>query len=481
MKKMLVAICGLLLISSCSLFQNKEGLQTYENALTLNKEGKVLEAKAIFVQSCNMGIQAACHAVGKAKGKIAKRLSILQGATTDDETQIVLVLPKGENYFFNVWDGNVLVKAVVAKDFQRDDSDWKVKKVYISGLKTGVDYRLEIVNRSNGDIEDERTFQSLKTKGKKLDYFVASCMSDYFHKEQEQMWTEAFEQVKPEVIFIIGDAVYADWINNKPVREGANPQQLWMRFQQGWNSYLLMRKAHLVPTYGVWDDHDYGKNNGGMDFQYKNQAKEIFQTFFAQTGKVATSNITQGHGVGFALKLRNQMFYFLDNRSFRSGFKDVDGTHIGEAQEKWLYSLMKKNSKPSWLIMGDQFFGAYHRFESFEGLHKTSFKKFIKKLKSMNRRVMFITGDRHLTEIMKIEPQQLGYTTYELTSSGIHTKVYPGTLAKEPNSRGIEGADGKLNYMFVKTNAISSKHIKFDVSSYTQNKELLFSRKLEVK
>ena len=42
------------------------------------------------------------------------------------------------------------------------------------------------------------------------------------------------------------------------------------------------------------------------------------------------------------------------------------GTHWGYQQEKWLTRELSRNNKPAWLIQGDQFFGAYHRFESYE-------------------------------------------------------------------------------------------------------------------
>ena len=33
---------------------------------------------------------------------------------------------------------------------------------------------------------------------------------------------------------------------------------------------------------GVWDDHDYGINDGGKDFKLKNQTRDVFLDFVGE-------------------------------------------------------------------------------------------------------------------------------------------------------------------------------------------------------
>ena len=33
---------------------------------------------------------------------------------------------------------------------------------------------------------------------------------------------------------------------------------------------------------GVWDDHDYGKNDGGSDYKLKDKTREIFLDFIGE-------------------------------------------------------------------------------------------------------------------------------------------------------------------------------------------------------
>ncbi|MBT4792922.1 MAG: hypothetical protein HON90_15205, partial [Halobacteriovoraceae bacterium] len=98
------------------------------------------------------------------------------------------------------------------------------------------------------------------------------------------------------------------------------------------------------------------------------------------------------------------------------------------------------------LIMGDQFFGAYHPFESFEGRHPVQFKSFLNELKMTDKKYVFLSGDRHLVEVMKIDAKEFGKQSYEYTVSGMHTKMYAGSLSQSENSRRVGGFDTDPNY-----------------------------------
>jgi alkaline phosphatase D len=37
-----------------------------------------------------------------------------------------------------------------------------------------------------------------------------------------------------------------------------------------------------VPVVGVWDDHDYGINNGDKTFKRKNELREIYLDFIGE-------------------------------------------------------------------------------------------------------------------------------------------------------------------------------------------------------
>lgn len=127
-------------------------------------------------------------------------------------------------------------------------------------------------------------------------------------------------------------------------------------------------------------------------------------------------------------------------------------------QDQWLAKLLDQGgSDVAWLITGDQWFGAYSPFESFESNQPNDFKKFMARLKEQGGRVAFISGDRHASEISKIEKPLLGYETLEVVSSPIHAKVYPSNWTDFPNPRQIAATAEAFNYVLIESRVDNQK------------------------
>jgi phosphodiesterase/alkaline phosphatase D-like protein len=171
--------------------------------------------------------------------------------------------------------------------------------------------------------------------------------------------------------------------------------------------------------------------------------------------------------------LRGQNFFFLDGRSFRDSRENKKGGHLGMAQRSWLHKSLQKTTGLNWLIMGDQFFGGYHSFESFEGLHPIQFNAFKNELKKLNKRYVFLSGDRHLVEAMKISKEEVGRTSMEYTISGMHTKTYKGALKRDPNPRRIGGFDGQENYGIFTTREFDNDQTSITLKAYSISGEKL--------
>ena len=149
--------------------------------------------------------------------------------------------------------------------------------------------------------------------------------------------------------------------------------------------------------------------------------------------------------------------------------------------------VIKANPGAIWLISGDQWFGAHHPFESYEGSHPASFRAFFEKVRESmaNKKsaysLILASGDRHLAEIQKIKPfTKHRYETFELTSSGIHARVYADTLQKFPSKNALAAAGGVLNYMIISSTANEAAELQ--VKSVARNQgEVLFEREMKVK
>ena len=402
-------------------------------------------------------------------------LAVMQGGTDDKSTQIVVLHKKSRSLPFlikNTSSNRELKKSQLStRQVERSHSPWVLTHINLKGLNPASRYRIDFLNK-RGEVVDSRSFKTLE-QTPKLKWAVASCMNDSFMNAQKQQWLDLMSH-RPQVLFMIGDNVYADLKTKK-----VDPKVLWERYAETRNRLEVFRSQKLVPVLATWDDHDFGKNNGGVEFPYTKEAKDIFESFFPQAKNRFIFH--KGPGVSRAFRFSKQNFLLLDNRSFRSkrNISAEKQFHFGSQQEKWIYGIAKKAKGPLWLISGDQFFGGYHPFESYQGNHPEAFRKFLKRLQQTGRKVLFLSGDRHLTELTRIPRKHLGYVTYEFTSSGIHSSVFPGSLMRTPNPLDIEGVDGTMNYMIVESQS-RGRGIRLKTTSYGPDKRVLFSRTLKV-
>ena len=93
-----------------------------------------------------------------------------------------------------------------------------------------------------------------------------SCL----HQDLPQpIWKEIKAQ-NPEVFIMLGDNVYGDTYGNIQNLERAYQKQHWN-----------FKKAGLAfPFLAIWDDHDYGKNDGGVEFNLKDESQKLFLKFW---------------------------------------------------------------------------------------------------------------------------------------------------------------------------------------------------------
>jgi alkaline phosphatase D len=231
-------------------------------------------------------------------------------------------------------------------------------------------------------------------------------------------------------------------------------------------------------VFAVWNDHDYGKNDGDRTFNGKTESTDIFLTFFAQ--RKPAPGFEPGPGVSSWWNAYGAHFAFLDNRSFRSpnGLDIPDQTHFGEAQDKWLSEHLQISHEAVFLISGDQFFGGYHPFESFEGNHPKRFLAELLEWKAAGAPLVFMSGDRRLSEILKVPAARLGYTTYELTSSPIHAQP---SEAKYPSPNQLVGADGQCNYIILELIRSERNFVQLDVQAFGLERKQLYQKTLTVK
>lgn len=364
----------------------------------------------------------------RALGPAGRRVPLLQTATTETSTQIIVLRTLSENWHYEVVDSqDRAIGFTSAGTVSGPNSKYATERLTITGINARDRFRLKIF--AGGRLLDTRTFKGLELSRDNARFAILSCMDDRAENHAE-MWREVISE-QPDVMFFLGDNVYVDG-EDQPV----TAELIWARYVETRLTLDVYQMEPLAPVFATWDDHDYGEDNAGASFRFKQEAYRTFKAFYGGEDAGAFKN---GPGVSSLLNGFGQRFVLLDSRSFRSR-----GEQWGAAQKSWLYgNLDPRSTAPVWVFNGSQFYGAYQQYESVEREAPRDLNELTSNLSALAAPVVLAAGDVHYSEIMNLEPAILGYPTVEITSSALHSVRADGL---SPNRR---RAFATLNNSFV--------------------------------
>lgn len=273
---------------------------------------------------------------------------------------------------------------------------------------------------------------SLVLQGQKTTLSFGSC-----HKMDDptsEVILETIAVERPDGFIWLGDIVYG---------KDGDPQDLTQKYERLANKPAYQNLKQNTQVYGIWDDHDYGINDGGADYIHKVQSRKDFFSFL-QLSKDNEAFQREGayqvHNIGSqdqTIKL-----ILLDNRYFKSPYtnskkesqryqKNRKGTLLGKAQWAWLEKQLQHSTAAVHVFgSGIQFLSNKHRFEKWSNYPKERKKmmRLLRKYKVKNP--IFLTGDRHMSELSKTD---IGYTTLiDATSSGMTEALTYNLLEENP-------------------------------------------------
>jgi alkaline phosphatase D len=205
-------------------------------------------------------------------------------------------------------------------------------------------------------------------------------------------------------------------------------------------------------NFAIWDDHDFGPNNSGSSYELKDIALEVFKNNWGNK----TFGEADNAGVYTKFQWSDAEFFLCDNRYYRDdteindsigGKPNPNKKHMGAAQMKWLKnSLAFSKSVFKIIVIGGQVLNPMNDYEGLQQypLEYAELINFIQEEKING--VVFLSGDRHFTELEKFIPKG-GYPLYDLTSSSVTAGVYDISKSKEFNNPSrVEGT------LFMKNN-----------------------------
>lgn len=287
------------------------------------------------------------------------------------------------------------------------------------------------------------------------DVFTLAFASCARQTEPQPIWNE-IAKVNPEVFLYIGDNVYADVyeVDGKRKMQAVDKKE---RFE------VAYAQANAIPEFaafraqvplmlGTWDDHDYGKNDGGKEFVLKKESQTAFLDFFEFA---KDDPIRQQEGIYHSRILddagRKVQIIMLDTRYHRDELvrnptgrpenkgpylinSDTSSSILGETQWQWLAQELEKPADVRFIVTSIQIVAYEHAWEGW-GLFPHERDRMYQLIADTKANgIVFISGDRHLMEISKDEGQlghKVPYPIWDFTSSDITRNL---SIVNEANS-----------------------------------------------
>lgn len=396
---------------------------------------------------------------------------VLQGATSQTETQFRILVKSNRVYRYWVIDGVGGGRRQVAPKSRSGvpTSQGVVDHVFVDGLQPDTMYWLEIEATGAGQTTERRQFSTMSTKnraGDPLRIALISCLNDRYVDDQSDMW-EAVAKSSPELMIFNGDCCYVDQ------RWDGTTEGMWTRHLETRRMLDVFKWDRLIPILTTWDDHDTAANDSDSSNPLLPTAREYFTAMFASD---PVQGITTTSGLDYVFDTHGMRFVFLDDRSNKAWDRIYS-----DDQEKWLGEQIASSPGPIWLINGIQFWGAYLiGAESLEYNARAQLNRIMKMGEAASSPIIFCSGDVHFSELMEIEDSQMGYKTYELTSSALHSRTFPGIQFRSHNSRRLESTS-RYNFMAVEMRAKSKAAVEFETVSLGAAQAEYFRFKGEVK
>ncbi len=178
------------------------------------------------------------------------------------------------------------------------------------------------------------------------------------------------------------------------------------------------------PNYAIWDDHDYGPNDAGSSFELKDVALQVFKDFWGNKSYGEADN----PGVYTKFTWSDCDFFLIDDRYYRSddAMKDSSSAKqfLGDRQFTWLAnSLLYSKASFKFLVFGSQVLNPMNDFESFR-FYKKEYDALLTLIRENKiEGVVFLSGDRHISEIIKVQPEGI-YPLYDVTGSAFTSRSY---------------------------------------------------------
>ncbi len=223
----------------------------------------------------------------------------------------------------------------------------------------------------------------------------------------------------------IGDFTYADrrilptiWVASS-MREA----EAMYNFTKQNRAYRGFEAKHTVV--GVWDDHDYGCNNGDKRFEKKAEMKQMFLDYIGEPMGTERRLNRSGVYADYEVSLAGELGVRMILLDVRYNSDPDSGDVLGEEQWAWLDRVLGETKDDLYLIASGIQILPVDGMPFFEHWSSSSRARLLSTIRRHSKSgIVLLSGDVHFAQLYRSfdDPAGIGYPLYELCSSGMtHT------------------------------------------------------------
>jgi len=297
-------------------------------------------------------------------------------------------------------------------------------------LKAGMDYHYQVYQKkmkipaAQGDFKTQEIWKWRKS-APDFCFLAGSCnyVNDIEYDRPGRPYGSdstiflTMAKEKPTFMLWLGDSWYT--------READFQSKwgLWARASHDRATPVLQNFLKSTSHIGIWDDHDYGPNNEGISYHLKEDAREVFKAYFPNP-----SFGNYGKGIYTKVTYYDVDLFLMDNRTWRSsdnmnpyvgGKPNPEKRMFGTEQMNWLKnSLLNSTNTFKIIVNGSQSLNKTSGGDCWANypVELEELLDFLELYKISG--VLFLSGDKHISEIVKLDRPN-NYPLYDITTSSL--------------------------------------------------------------
>ncbi|WP_158970567.1 alkaline phosphatase D family protein [Paraglaciecola sp. L3A3] len=280
-----------------------------------------------------------------------------------------------------------------------------------------------------------------------------SCL----HQDKEQPIWQAMNAEQADLFVLLGDNIYGDT---------EDMAVLTAKYAKQWQQPGMQTMLQNTPMVGIWDDHDFGVNDGGAEYPQKEASRQIMLDYFKEPKdsirRTREAGIYTSYIFGKApmrvqiilpdlrwnrtpLNSVDKSAYMTDKAPKKMGpyepSEDPTASMLGEAQWQWLEQQLQEPADIRIMASSLQLLPEFTGWESWANFPKER-QQFLDLLdKYQVNNLVVVSGDTHWSELTKVKRKNQ-QVLWEMTASGL-TEEWKDV---SPNQHRVGQSYSKANY-----------------------------------